>query len=276
MFSAHLHGDHVALLLDIDGTLVNSITGPELLSVDDGLRTLLGDLHEMLGGALCLVTGRSLAKVDEIFGDLELPTFGFYGLERRVRLRGPKEVSSTPPSLLVAAARVKMRLRDIPDLIFRSNGAVLVVDTRFAPEAKPEVEQALAEVLPIAGDHYVVVVGHRVVELAPEWALKGLAIEAIMRNPPFQGRLPIFIGDDAPDESGFGVVNGMGGISIRVNPQGRTAARYTLPGVSEVRSLLAKFLSERRCHLTPPLAAEDAAASGHVSCDPAGIQILRP
>ncbi|MEJ5022982.1 trehalose-phosphatase [Ochrobactrum vermis] len=256
MFSAHLHGDRVALLLDIDGTLVNSITGPELLSVDDGLRTLLVDLHEMLGGALCLVTGRSLAKVDEIFGDVELPTFGFYGLERRIRIRGPKEISTTPRSLLVAADRVKTRLHDIPDLIFRSNGAVLVVDTRFAPEAKPQVEQALAEVLPIAGDHYVMVVGHRVVELAPEWALKSIAIGAIMRNPPFQGRLPIFIGDDAPDESGFGVVNEMGGISIRVNPQGPSAARYTLPGVLEVRSLLAKMLSERRCDLTPHPVAE--------------------
>lgn len=276
MFSAHLHGDRVALLLDIDGTLVNSITGPELLSVDDDLRTLLTALHEMLGGALCLVTGRSLAKVDEIFGDLELPTFGFYGLERRVQVRGPKEISSTPPSLLVAADRVKARLRDIADLIFRSNGAVLVVDTRFAPEAKPEVEQALAEFLPIAGEHYAVVVGHRVVELAPVWALKGLAIEAIMGNPPFQGRLPIFIGDDAPDESGFGVVNGMGGISIRVNPQGQTAARYTLPGVPEVRSLLTKLLSERQYELAPLLAAEHNAVRDNDPCDPAEIQIERP
>lgn len=276
MLSTHLDRDRIALLLDIDGTLVDSITGPELLCADDDLRTLLVDLHDMLEGALCLVTGRSLAKADEIFGDIEMPTFGFYGLERRITARGPKELSSTPPSLPLASAQAKARLRGIPDLIFQSIGALFAVDTRFAPTAKADVERALTEVLPIAGDHYVVVVGHRVIELAPVWAVKGLAIEAIMKDPPFQGRFPIFIGDDAPDESGFGVVNQMGGVSIRVNPQGPTAARHIVSGVSDVRRLLETLVMEGRFKLAPDLTDESGVSGERGAHGSAGIPPLEP
>ncbi len=79
--------------------------------------------------------------------------------------------------------------------------------------------------------------GKRVVELAPAGRDKGLAIRAFMREAPFRGKLPVFIGDDVTDEHGFAMVNSLGGDSIKVGP-GPTSAGWRFPSVSAVLSWL--------------------------------------
>ena len=58
-----------------------------------------------------------------------------------------------------------------------------------------------------------------------------------MSEPPFCGRIPVFLGDDLTDEHGFSAVNALGGHSVKVGP-GRSAARWRLPDVHAVRSWL--------------------------------------
>ena len=68
-----------AFFLDIDGTLLEFADRPELVFVGPGLRRLLRNLHRASGGALALVSGRSLADMDALVdrlvasGELTLP-----------------------------------------------------------------------------------------------------------------------------------------------------------------------------------------------------------
>ena len=75
--------------------------------------------------------------------------------------------------------------------------------------------------------------GKLVVEAVPAHVNKGHAIAAFLREPPFCGRVPLFVGDDATDESGFGTVQSHGGIAIKVGP-GPTLARHRLASAQAV------------------------------------------
>ncbi|STJ54537.1 Trehalose-phosphatase [Escherichia coli] len=79
--------------------------------------------------------------------------------------------------------------------------------------------------------------GKCVVEIKPRGTSKGEAIAAFMQEAPFIGRTPVFLGDDLTDESGFAVVNRLGGMSVKIGT-GATQASWRLAGVPDVWSWL--------------------------------------
>jgi trehalose 6-phosphate phosphatase len=66
---------------------------------------------------------------------------------------------------------------------------------------------------------------------------KDHALEAFMREAPFAGRIPAFLGDDHTDEDGFAYVNSVGGWSVHIGT-GQTCARHSLPDPMAVWRLL--------------------------------------
>src|SRR5208283_1364930 len=74
-----------AILLDIDGTILDIAPAPQEVWVPPTLRHTLGRLQELTGGALALVSGRKLDDIDLIFAPLQLAAIGgrFRGLSRK-------------------------------------------------------------------------------------------------------------------------------------------------------------------------------------------------
>ena len=65
-----------ALLLDIDGTLVEHAAHPDAVTDSPDLLHVLDDLNQKLDGAIAFVTGRNLAMVDRLFGQTGLAAAG--------------------------------------------------------------------------------------------------------------------------------------------------------------------------------------------------------
>jgi trehalose 6-phosphate phosphatase len=236
-----LEGQDVALFLDIDGTLLEHQPHPDDVRVDDRLRALIDTVARTLDGAVAFVTGRNIAMVDRLFAPLHLPTAGLYGLEHRLTSDGPVERADEPEDLAAVADQLRHRFRSTEGIYFERKGAVLAVHTRAAPAAFPEVKAAAEEALSRLPESYRIVAGHAGLEFMPVDALKSAAIERFMEAHPFIGRLPVFLGDDVSDETGFEYVNARGGISVRVSPQAETEAKFALPDVASVHEWLAGF-----------------------------------
>src|SRR5246127_626390 len=94
LFVPHLH--ETAVLLDIDGTLLDFAPTPREAWVPPGLAKTLSGLLERTGGALALVSGRSLNDIDLIFAPEQYPAIGGHGAEMRLSADGDV-VSITPP-----------------------------------------------------------------------------------------------------------------------------------------------------------------------------------
>src|ERR1700730_9575894 len=91
------HLRECAVLLDIDGTLLDLAPTPREVWVPPGLAKTLHRLLERTDGALALVSGRSLNDIDLIFAPEQFPAVGGHGAE--MRMRGDSEAVAThaPP-----------------------------------------------------------------------------------------------------------------------------------------------------------------------------------
>src|SRR3954453_12721830 len=67
------HLSETAVLLDIDGTLLDFAPTPREVWVPPGLAKTLHRLHRRTNGALALVSGRSLNDIDLIFAPDQFP-----------------------------------------------------------------------------------------------------------------------------------------------------------------------------------------------------------
>ena len=103
-----------------------------------------------------------------------------------------------------------------PGTLLEDKGRTVAVHFRLAPEFEAVVRRAVADVAANLGPSYDVQGGNMMLEIKPRGFSKGAAIQDFMREPPFSGRRPVFLGDDLTDLDGFQVVEALGGVSIGV------------------------------------------------------------
>jgi len=223
-----------AFFLDVDGTLLEIAAVPDAVRMDPRVLATLAQLIEATGGAVALVSGRSVADVERLFAPLAIPVAGQHGAERQAH-RGPP--LSRSPLLDAAVQRLREAERRMPGLLLEDKGASLALHYRRRPELQEFAEEEMRRAATFLGERFELQPGSFVYEIKPSGHDKGRAIEAFMRERPFAGRVPVFLGDDATDEYGFDAVNRMGGHSVKVGP-GPTRARWSLPDASSARRWL--------------------------------------
>lgn len=207
----------VAILLDVDGTIVDLAATPQSVWVPPSLRDTLAKLWQRTDGALALVSGRRLADLDLMFAPLRLPAIGGHGAEMRPTADGGTVERRGKP----LDRRLKRRFADIakigPGILVEDKDYAVALHYRLAPEKEKEVREAVAAICAEAGGKLLEVLpGKSVIEVKSPGFNKGLAVSELMTYPPFCGRRPLFVGDDATDEAAFAVLPDFSGIGISV------------------------------------------------------------
>jgi trehalose 6-phosphate phosphatase len=229
-----------ALFLDVDGTLLDIALTPAQVVVPPGLVELLLRVAQGLGGAVAILTGRQLAEIDTLLAPAKFAGAGVQGAELRRVAAGPIERVATPlPQALVdSLAALAERL---PGAVIEPKGPGIAVHYRAAPELKPVVEAEIRALLTQYPDELVICPGRKLFEIVPEGLSKGTALETLAALPPFAGRRPVMIGDDAGDVPALTAAVRLGGFGLRVAGGHFGRANVDLEGPAGVAAWLERL-----------------------------------
>ena len=203
----------VALLLDVDGTLIDIGPSPYEVNVPKELCRALERLVELTDGALALISGRPIAGIDRLFAPLKFSAVGGHGAEMRVGNTATREhVRPLPKAMRERIAK------SVPDqVLVEDKGYSIALHYRGVPVGKERLQKLLADVsAEYPKERVEVLPGKEMLELKRAGINKGEAVRYLMTLPPFAGRMPVFIGDDVTDESVFAIMPDMGGEAFSV------------------------------------------------------------
>jgi trehalose 6-phosphate phosphatase len=232
---------HTALFADLDGTLTPIRPRPEDVGPDPQRTALLDRLGHGLGGAIAIVSGRALEDLDRVLEGGVSAIAAVHGLVRR-RATGERIDAAVDPLPETARRAVKAFAGAHPALRTEDKGVALTLHYRAAPDLG-DACRALADRL--AREHGLTVQrGDMVVELRAPGPTKAEATLAFMAEPPFAGRVPVFVGDDLTDEDGFAAAQRLGGFGVVVGQRRPSIARYALANPAGVLGWLSDSLSD--------------------------------
>jgi len=245
------HLRETAILLDIDGTLLDLAPTPREVWVPPGLARTLNRLLARTDGALALVSGRSLNDIDLIFAPEQFPAVGGHGAEMRIAIDSEAVASHAPPMDKELKRRLAAIARLSPGILLEDKGYSLALHYRLAPHAEKAIYAAVSLIradLPNAPIE--VLPGKCVCEIKHSGFTKATGVQELMTHAPFKGRLPLFIGDDVTDESVFGIMPDFDGLAFSVGRRARgVAGHFDAP--SDVREFLAHLLDDERDAMRP-------------------------
>jgi trehalose 6-phosphate phosphatase len=240
------HLSETAVLLDIDGTLLDLMPTPREVWVPPGLAKTLNRLHHRTGGALALVSGRSLNDIDLIFAPDVFPAVGGHGAEMRIEGDNDAVAAHAPPLDKELKRRLAAIAKLSPGILLEDKGYSLALHYRLAPHAEKAIYAAVSLIRADLPDAPIEVLpGKQVCEIKHSGFTKASGVRELMTHPPFKGRKPFFIGDDVTDESVFAIMPDLDGIAFSVGRRARgVAGHFDAP--SDVREFLAHLLDDER------------------------------
>ncbi|THD58720.1 MAG: trehalose-phosphatase [Bradyrhizobium sp.] len=238
--------DQCAILLDVDGTLLDLAPTPREVWVPPGLARTLNRLLQRTSGALALVSGRSLNDIDLIFAPEQFPAVGGHGAEMRISGDSEAVATHAPPMDKELKRRLAAIAKLSPGILLEDKGYSLALHYRLAPHAEKAIYAAVSLIradLPNAPIE--VLPGKCVCEIKHSGFTKATGVVELMTHEPFRGRRPIFIGDDVTDETVFAVMPDLGGVAFSVGRRAQgVAGHFDEP--RDVREWLAHLLDDEK------------------------------
>lgn len=238
--------DTCALLLDIDGTLLELAPTPRSVVVPPDLVPTLNGLLERTSGALALVSGRSLEDIDWIFSPARYPSVGGHGAEMRLSIDSEAVATHAPPMSPDLKRRFAAIAQMDSGILVEDKGYSFALHFRQVPHLETAIYDAVSKIradLPNAPIE--VLPGKAVCEIKHSGVTKATGVRELMSRAPFKSRRPVFLGDDVTDEAVFAIMPDFKGLSFSVGRQARGVAG-TFTGPSHVRRWLASLLHGTR------------------------------
>ncbi len=249
-FPPSLDLDACALLLDIDGTLIDLAPTPRSVVVPPDLVPTLDGLLKRTSGALALVSGRSLEDIDWIFAPARYPSVGGHGAEMRLSIDSEAVAAHAPPMNPDLKRRFAAIAQMHSDILVEDKGYSFALHFRQAPHLETAIYDAVSAIradLPNAPIE--VLPGKAVCEIKHSGVTKATGVRELMSHAPFKDRRPVFLGDDVTDETVFAIMPDFDGLSFSVGRQARGVAG-TFSGPSQVRRWLANLLNGTRSDIS--------------------------
>jgi trehalose 6-phosphate phosphatase len=240
------HLSETAILLDVDGTLLDLMPTPREVWVPPGLAKTLNRLLVRTNGALAMVSGRSLNDIDLIFAPDQFPAVGGHGAEMRLEPDIESVAAHAPPLDKELKRRLAAIAKLSPGILLEDKGYSLALHYRLAPHAEKAIYAAVSLIradLPNAPIE--VLPGKCVCEIKHSGFTKATGVRELMTREPFKGRRPLFIGDDVTDETVFAIMPDYDGLAFSVGRRAKgVAGHFDAP--SDVREFLTHLLDDER------------------------------
>lgn len=206
-----------ALFLDIDGTLLDIAVSPDAVVVPDSLAPLLERASAWLGGALAVVSGRSLRQIDVLMAPLVLTGAGEHGAVLRTPdgkiERAAREISV--PEVWLSA--LLDAVNDWPGVLIEPKSYSVAVHYRMAPEREAALRALIRDIVAENPSEFEVLPAAKAFEIRSRKFSKATPVLRLMDVAPFAGRIPIFVGDDVTDHDGFRAAESLGGYGLNVH-----------------------------------------------------------
>lgn len=205
-----------ALFLDIDGTLIDIAATPDAVVVPDTLPPILLTASEWLGGALAIVSGRTLEQIDHLMRPLRLPCAGEHGAV----LRLPDGRILRAGAGCIVSREWKGRLRAAVDtwdgVIVDDKTYGIAVHFRQAPNRESDIRYLVESIVAEKACDFEILPARMAFEIRHRSLNKGVAVRRFLCLPPFLDRTPVFVGDDVTDEDGFSAAREGRGLALHV------------------------------------------------------------
>jgi trehalose 6-phosphate phosphatase len=204
----------LALFIDFDGTLVDIASSPEDIQVPEDLPALLNALRRHLEGAVAVVSGRRLIDLQHFLAPAEATLVAEHGAV--IRLAGAPDAPLTPLWPLNWRRSLGHFERCWPGVEIEEKTYGVAIHFRGAPQAAKAVHDMAHTLAEASAGAYHVIAAKMAYELRRPGIDKGTAVRHLMVTPEFNGRVPVFIGDDLTDHDGFAAVTAAHGVALDV------------------------------------------------------------